>query len=144
MRTAYDPGHPHLESWWVSSGEGWLSTHQPSGAWLSGIESVVRPEYRRLGIGTRLMDARKALARQHNLRGIIAGSMPRDFHTVEMSIEAYVEAVITGRLYDTNLSKHLRMGFRCIQIIPNYVIDSESRRYGILIVWDNPDYQPEA
>lgn len=141
MRTSYDPVHPHLDSWWVSSGEGWLTTHQPEGEWLYGIESVVRSEYRRLGVGTRLMDARKALAREYNLRGIVAGSMPRDYHTVDMPIEAYVEAVIAGRLYDTNLSKQLRMGFQCVQIIPDYVIDAESRRYGVLIRWDNPEYK---
>lgn len=142
MRTSYDSAHPHLDSWWTSSGEGWLTTHQPHGEWLYGVESVVRSEYRRLGIGTRLMDARKRLAEQENLRGIIAGSMPRDFFNVEMSIEAYVEAVVAGQHYDTNLSKQLRMGFAAVQIIPEYVIDAESRRYGVLIRWDNPSYRP--
>jgi GNAT superfamily N-acetyltransferase len=140
MLTTYDPAHRHLQSWWQSCGEGWLHTHNPQGDWLCGVESVVEAAYRGQGIGRRLMDARKDLVRRTNLRGIIAGSMPRDYYTVEMPIEAYVQAVVAGELFDTNLSKHLKMGFRPIQIIPNYVIDAESRRYGVLIVWDNPDY----
>jgi GNAT superfamily N-acetyltransferase len=140
MRAEYDPTHPHLDSWWVSSGEGWLTTHRPQGEWLYAVESVVEPEFRGKGVGSLLMNARKALARRLNARGIIAGSMPRDYYTVEMSIEHYVEEVTAGRLRDTNLSKQLRMGFRIVQIIPNYVIDAESRRYGVLIRWDNPDY----
>lgn len=144
MLTTHDEAHPHLESWWNSTGEGWLSTHNPAGDWLYGVESVVEAAYRGQGIGGRLMDARKALARRMNLRGIIAGSMPRDFYRVEIPIEAYVQAVADGALFDTNLSKHLKMGFRVVHIIPNYVIDAESRRYGVLITWDNPDYQSKG
>ncbi|MDX2136917.1 MAG: GNAT family N-acetyltransferase [Chloroflexota bacterium] len=144
LRTSYNAAEPYSKSWWQSCGEGWLTTHQPDGEWLLGVESVVDAAYRGHGIGGRLMEQRRALVRRLNLRGIVAGSMPRDYHLVEMPIEDYVQAVVSGRLFDTNLSKHLRMGFRAVQIIPQYVIDAESRQYGVLIIWDNPDYREKG
>jgi GNAT superfamily N-acetyltransferase len=140
MLTTYDPVHPHLASWWESSGEGWLTPHNPTGDWLYAVESVVAATHRGHGIGSRLMAARMALVRQHNLHGIIAGSMPRDYYRVDMPIESYVQAVVAGEIFDTNLSRQIKMGFTPVQIIPNYVIDMESRRYGVLIVWNNPHY----
>jgi GNAT superfamily N-acetyltransferase len=142
MLTTFDPAHPHLEGWWASIGEGWLTPHKPQGDWLYGVESVVHPDYRGQGLGGRMMSRRQELVKRRNLRGILAGSMPRDFHLTpeDMSIDAYIQAVVEGKMFDTNLSKHLRMGFRPLHPIPDYVIDLESRRYGVLIVWDNPDY----
>jgi GNAT superfamily N-acetyltransferase len=142
MRVRFDPAQPHLESWWNGIGEGWLSTHDPQGDWLYGVETVVQAEYRGLGIGRKLMDVRWELIRQQNLRGMIAGSLPIDYdaHAEHMSIEAYVDAVVAGRLFDTNLTKQLHMGFRPVQIIPNYVTDWAPRGYGVLICWENPDY----
>jgi GNAT superfamily N-acetyltransferase len=142
MRVPFDPGAPHLESWWKGIGEGWLSTHDPAGEWLYGVETIVHDEYRGRGIGRKLMEVRRDLIRRANLRGMIAGSIPIDYdaHADQMPIETYVEAVAAGRLFDTNLSKQLHMGFRPVQIIPDYVIDWAPRRYGVLICWDNPDY----
>jgi GNAT superfamily N-acetyltransferase len=105
---------------------------------------VVDAAYRGHGIGGKLMQRRRELVQQLNLRGVVAGSMPRDFHLVDMPIEDYVQAVVDERLFDTNLSKHLRMGFRAVQIIPQYVMDDESRQYGVLIVWDNPSYREKG
>jgi len=144
LRTTYDDGKPYTKSWWQSCGEGWLTTHQPDGDWLLGVESVVDAAYRGHGIGGKLMQRRRELVQQLNLRGVVAGSMPRDFHLVDMPIEDYVQAVVDERLFDTNLSKHLRMGFRAVQIIPQYVMDDESRQYGVLIVWDNPSYREKG
>ena len=55
-------------------GQGYLTTHEPNGEWLYGVDVGVHPDYRRLGIGSRLYDARRALVRRLNLRGeVVAG-----------------------------------------------------------------------
>lgn len=143
IRTSYDPAHPHLDSWWQSIGQGWFTTHQPTGDWLYAVESVVEAGYQGQGIGRRLMNARWELVQQLRLRGILAGSLPMDYGAVadQMSIEQYVEAVLRGDRFDTNLSKQLKMGFRPVQIIPNYVTDASSRRYGVLILCEAVDGQ---
>lgn len=146
MRTGHDPQQPHRERWWQAIGSGWLTTHNPRGEWMYGVETDVLAEYRSLGIGSRLMEARFNTLRRLNLRGMVAGSLIMDYGAVadEVPVEAYVQDVVAGRRFDTNLSKQLRKGFRVRGFIPNYVLDETSRRWGVLIVWDNPDYRPDA
>jgi GNAT superfamily N-acetyltransferase len=137
MRIDYDPARPFLDPWLVTTGGGTLSTHNPDGAWLYGVESAVLPDYQGRGIGRRLYAARFDLARRLGLSGMVAGSTIMDYHRVaaSMSPDAYLEAVVAGRLFDTNLSKQLRLGFRALNVIPNYVSDVLSCGYGVAIVW---------
>jgi GNAT superfamily N-acetyltransferase len=143
-RTCYDPAHPPAESWWQSAGEGWLR-HEPDGEWLHGVESVVHPDYRSHGVGGALMAARFAVAQELNLRGMVAGSAIVDYAQVDesVSVEDYVRGVVSGAYFDTNLSKQIRKGFRPLTPIPGFLDDDEgSRGYGVLIVWENPLWQP--
>jgi GNAT superfamily N-acetyltransferase len=144
MRIAFDPRRPVLRPWWELTGYGWLSTHVPTGTWMYGVESSVHPNYRGFGIGRRLMDARKAVLRRLNLRGMVAGSAIIDYHKVadHVPVETYVADVVAGRRFDTNLSKQLKMGFRAHAIIPNYLMDWDCQGYGVEIIWENPDYVP--
>lgn len=146
MRTSHDPRQPHLERWWQAIGNGWLTTHDPRGEWMYGVETDVLADYRSLGIGSRLMEARFTVLRRLNLRGMIAGSLIMDYGAVadELSVEDYVQDVVAGRRFDTNLSKQLRKGFQVRGFISNYVLDETSRRWGVLIVWENPDYRPDV
>jgi hypothetical protein len=108
------------------------------------VDSVVHPAYRGRGVGGQLIEARYDLARSLNLRGMIAGSVIRDYAAVadSVSAEAYVRDVIAGRRFDSNLSKQLIKGFRVHALVPNYTVDATSCGWGVLIVWENPDYRP--
>ena len=91
------------------------------------------------------MDARFALVRQRNLRGIVSGSSIIDYHKVaaHTPVERYVQDVIDGRRFDTNLSKQLHKGFEPMGIIPNYTSnDPKTLGWGVTIMWRNPDYRP--
>ncbi|GIL14628.1 MAG: hypothetical protein DWB42_13875 [Chloroflexi bacterium] len=96
-------------------------------------------------MGGKLIEARFDVVRALNLRGMVAGSLIADYHTVadQMSAEQYVQDVITGKRFDSNLSKQLRKGFQVRGLIPAYTIAESSRGWGVEIVWDNPDYQPQ-
>jgi len=112
---------------------------------MYGVESCVHPAYRGHGVGSKLMDARFDVLRRLNLRGMIAGSAIIDYHKVADSVpvEQYVADVAAGRRFDTNLTKQLHKGFKAYYPIPNYINDEEALRYGVLIVWENPDCQVE-
>jgi len=112
---------------------------------MYGVESCVHPDYRGQGVGSKLMDARFNVLRRLNLRGMIAGSAIIDYSTVAdtVSVEQYVQDVIAGRRFDTNLTKQLHKGFKAGYPIPNYITDPEACQYGVVIVWENPDYRPE-
>lgn len=109
------------------------------------MDSAVLPEYRSQGVGGQLIEARYNVVRKLNLRGLAAGSLPIDYGKVadHMSIEQYVQDVVAGKRFDTNLSKQLRKGFKVHSLIPNYTIEPSCCGWGVEIVWDNPDYRPQ-
>jgi GNAT superfamily N-acetyltransferase len=146
MRMNFDPNKPFIEPWLVTIGGGWLSTHVPNGEWMYGVESCVHPDYQGMGIGSKLMDARFDVARRLNLKGMVAGSAIIDYYKVPESVspEDYVQGVVSGKYFDTNLTKQIRKGFKPHCLIPNYLHDPETRGWGVTIVWDNPEYRPGA
>ncbi len=108
------------------------------------MDSVVLSEYRGYGVGGKLIEARYDLVRALNLRGMVAGSLISDYHKVARTIpvEQYVEDVVAGKRFDSNLSKQLKKGFTVHGLIPNYSIDQRSCGWAAEIVWENPDFQP--
>lgn len=142
MRIHFDPQQPMLASWWELIGYGWLNTHMPTGEWLYGVESCVHPEYQGKGIGKQLTNARLETMRRLNLRGMVAGSAIVSYHTVAATVpvEEYVADVIAGRRFDNNLTKQIKMGFKPMHIIPNYLEDYDCAGYGVEMMIENPAY----
>ena len=144
MRINFNPQEPMLISWWDLIGQGWLTTHILRGEWLYGVESAVHPDYQGKGIGKQLTNARLETMRRLNLRGMIAGSAIISYHKVAdtVPVEEYVADVIAGRRFDQNLSKQMKMGFKPLHIIPNYLPDADCVGYGVEMVIENPAYVP--
>ena len=105
----------------------------------------MHPAYQGRGVGGKLIEARYDIVRALNLRGMAAGSLIIDYHTVadHIPVEQYVQDVVDGKRFDTNLSKQLRKGFKVHGLIPNYSIHDLSLGWGVEIVWDNPDYMEQ-
>jgi GNAT superfamily N-acetyltransferase len=141
----HDLAQPVTHAWAKATNYGTISTHNPQGEWLYGVDNVVLASYRGQGIGGKLMRARYNVARRFNLRGMIAGSMPIDYYKAAaegVDIHTYVEEVVAGLRWDSNLSKQLKTGCQVLNVIPNYLSDSEDTlNYGVAIVWHNPDYR---
>ena len=144
MRIVFDPEHPFIEPWKVTISGGWLRRHTPDADWMYGVESCVHPDFRGSGIGGRLMEARFAVAKALNVRGMVAGGTLMDYclEAERASPEEYLQGVIDGRFIDGNVTKQIRKGFQPIALIPNYVHDPCSLGWGAVIVWRNPDYDP--
>jgi GNAT superfamily N-acetyltransferase len=123
-------------------GEGYLTTHEPDGEWLYGVDLNVHPSYRRLGIGSRLYDARRELVRRLNLRGeLVAGMLP-GFATYQatMPVGDYVQRVVNGELTDPTLTMQLRNGFSLKRLLKGYIHDAQAGDTATLLVRENPDY----
>lgn len=110
---------------------------------MYGVETFVHPDFQGSGVGSQLMNARFDLLRSLNLRGIVAGSLFVDYQFVaeQMSPEQYVQEVVEGKRFDSNLSKQLRKGFKVRNLIPNYTDEPRTRDYAVAIVWINLDYR---
>lgn len=123
--------------------EGYYTNHDPAGQWYYGGDISVHPDYRGRGIGRKLYEARQALVRARNLRGIVAGGLLPGYaeYKGRLSIAEYVEKVIRGELRDPTLSFQLRHGFKVRGLLEDYLEDSASDNWATLIVWENPDYR---
>ena len=124
-------------------GQGTLSTHEPDGLWLYGVGLMVHPGYRRLGIGSKIYQARQALVRRLNLRGeLVAGLMPGyERYRDTLSVDDYAAQVVAGTLADPTLTMQLRNGFTLRRLLHGYIHDSRSGDTATLLVRENPLWQ---
>ncbi len=122
-------------------GRGFFTNHDPQGEWLYGADMSVNPEYRGRKLSRLLYDARKALIGRLDMRGMVAGGMIPGYlnHRGEMSVEAYVGAVVAGELADPTLTPQLRAGFTVRGILYDYIEAGELGNDSTLIVWERPE-----
>ncbi len=115
---------------------GWLTSHQPEGAWLYGADLSVAPAYRGRGLARALYAARHDLVHRLGLRGQVTAGMISGYGALKnrMSAEEYYEAVLAGRLKDSTLSMQLGVGFEPRGLLANYVNDPVCDNYSVLLV----------
>ncbi|QID19316.1 GNAT family N-acetyltransferase [Nitrogeniibacter mangrovi] len=133
-------------TWKEITGAGTFENHTPEGKTLYGAEVFVAPEARGLGIGHQLYEGRRTLCRAMNLKRIIACGRLPGYHeqAAEMTPEFYVQQVVCGDLHDPVLSFQLHEGFHYSGLVEDYLPeDTESCGYASIIVWLNPDYDPD-
>lgn len=128
------------------TGNAYLSTHDPNGDVLYGIEVFVSPAYRNLRLGRRLYEARKELCRSLNLKSIMAGGRIPGYkkHVDKLSPYDYIEQVKSKDIYDPILTFQLSNGFVVKRLLKNYLPeDKESMGYATLLQWHNIHFNPE-
>ena len=142
MRTSRPPTD-FILPWTEAIGGLRLGNHETKGEWLYGVEMAVHPMYQGHGIGTALYEARFDLARRLNLRGWYAVGMLMGYHKVadEMDVIAYGNKVIAGEIKDPTVTMQLNRGFRAEQVVTDYCDEPAAGDAGVLIVWENPDYE---
>lgn len=142
MRTSRPPTAPILP-WLEAIGDLRIARHEADGDWLYGVEMAVHTMYRRKGIGTGLYQARFQMARELNLRGWYAVGMLMGYkdHADAMDVVEYGEKVIAGELVDPTVTMQMNRGFLAERVVTNYCEEASAADAGVLIVWENPDYE---
>ena len=131
------------------TGKGFLTTHDPDGDVLYGVDVFVHPDYRDLRLGRRLYDSRKELCRNLNLRAIVAGGRIPGYESFasELSPHEYIEKVSRKEIYDPILTFQLSNDFEVKRLLTNYLpADKMSHGYATLLEWSNIYYneKPES
>jgi GNAT superfamily N-acetyltransferase len=132
-----------FDSWDEFTAHGTLTNHDPvHGHTLYGVEILVDPALQGHGVGHRLLQAQKELARRKQLRRMRGGARLRDYHSHARRMKApdYVVAVVHGQIVDHTLTFHLHEDFHILAVVPHYLSDdSETLGYAALVEWLNPD-----
>jgi GNAT superfamily N-acetyltransferase len=129
-------------AWRDFTNEGLFTNHDPAGRTLYGAEIMVHPSVQGHGVGSRLYEARRALARRLRLLRIRAGARLRGYsrYAARMTADQYVVEVTQGRLTDPTLSFQLHQGFEVLAVVSGYLRhDPESLGYAALIEWINDE-----
>ncbi|MGB3075785.1 MAG: GNAT family N-acetyltransferase, partial [Chitinophagales bacterium] len=136
MRYHYNIEDPEPHTFQEVMGGGWLTTHEPNGEWLYGIDVSVDPSYRKIGIAKALYKARQHTVHQLELKGQITVGMLNGFGAVKdkMTLDEYYEKVKSGELFDPTVSVQQKVGFKIAGLIKEYLHDPTCGNAGALIV----------
>ncbi len=139
----YDPDELR-HSWAEVTGEGSISTHNPSGDTLYIVDISVRPTYRKYGFGKAMTEAMYHLVIHHRLKRLLGGARLSGYHRYagQMSAEEYAQLVVSGQLVDPVVTFLLRCGRVPVKVVENYLDDEESHHHALLMEWRNP-YEPQ-
>lgn len=129
------------------TGNVYLTTHDPNGDVLYGVDVFVDPDYRDMRLGRRLYEARKELCQNLNLRAIVAGGrIPKyNEYAADYTPQAYIEAVQRKELFDPILTFQLSNDFKVKRLLKGYLPeDKESQGFATLLEWSNIYYEPKT
>lgn len=106
-------------------GGGWLSTHNPQGDWLYGLDMGVDIAYRGKGLAKELYKARHFTCKALGLKGQMMVGMLSGFykHSNNMGLDEYYEKVKTGELFDPTVSVQKKVGFEIKRLMKDYLND---------------------
>ncbi len=125
------------------TGNAYLTTHDPNGDVLYGVDVFVSPDYHGMRLGRRLYEARKELCQNLNLKAIVAGGRIPNYsqYAAEMTPQAYIDKVKKKELYDPILTFQLSNDFEVKRVMTDYLPeDRKSEGYATLLQWHNLYY----
>ncbi len=130
---------PH--TWMSITGGNELPKHDPEGDTLYGLELMVDPDWRGLGVSKMLYRARKVLARVLGLDAIVVGGRIPGFLEAQrkdpdLRVASYVDRVEAGDLVDPVLTAQLAAGFDPCGVLENYALDPHSVYHAVRLVWE--------
>ncbi len=125
---------PHR--WTEITQRGTLASHDPEGEVFYGVDLAVEPRCQGMGLGRLLYDRRIELARLIGCTAFVAGARMPGYHLAaqHLSPGEYLSLVRRRLFYDPTLSKQLRIGFKAIRLLPDYITDPESCNHAALIM----------
>ncbi len=129
-----------LTSWERITDNGLIAnSHTREGNALYIVSLGVSRNYQGQGLGSKLLEAQKNLARELGLQYLVLGARIPGYHKYShLPIDEYLalRKAGTSEPLDPEIRFYERSGLEIAQIIPNYMEDDpESRNYGAVMIW---------
>lgn len=116
-----------------------LSNHTPDGNTLFGVDISVHPDYRKIGVGRSLYQARFSLTRTLKLKRYATSVRIPDFSSFHQQTgldkDIYVKKVSSLEITDRTLTPFIKMGFKVDCIVENHMDDPESGNAAVSLIW---------
>lgn len=127
--------------WADTVGGPMLSTFDPFGSTLYGLDISVHPDYRGQGIAKNLYLARFDLIRRLSLTRFgtacrLPGYLNHATDDPGVTVEEYAALVAIGDIQDRTMTPLLRIGLTFLDVIHNYMDDKESGNSAALMEWN--------
>lgn len=131
------------KTWTEKTGNGYLTTHMPSGDVGFGVDlAVTREAPKNVSDKLVLSTVLIGIIGEGLKSGYIGSRIPSYHKHADMKVEDYVYGTRkNGKPLDPELYFYMKDGFEIVEIIPEYMEDPDSLNYGVLIKWDNPLYK---
>lgn len=119
------------------------NSHNPSENALYVVSAGVSKNAQGMGIGGKLIDAQKDLARTLGLRYLFLGARIPGYGAYcqkhgDIPIEKYIQLKNEkGESLDPEIRFYQRRGLQVGGVKQNFEPDAESKDYGVLMVWEN-------
>jgi len=123
-------------------------THDPSGDSLYVVSVGVSSDLQGQGIGGKLVQSQLELAKKLGLKYLYLGARIPGFDAYckqygTISPEEYLKIKNEkGETYDPEIRFYERQGLRAVKIISNFEPDAQSRDFGVVMLWKNPQVSP--
>jgi len=143
----YDPERLPL-TWDEITDNGCIKdTHDPHGNSLYVTSVGVSKKFQGQGIGRSIIEAQKQLVQRLNLKCLFLGArlpMYHEYHrsNSKVSVEDYMKLEKSpGKKFDPEIRFYESVGLKVVEVMPNYGPDRASENYGVIMVWENPDFR---
>lgn len=140
--TTYDPNSSR--TWDEITDNGMIeTTHNPDGNALYVVSVGVSADTQGKGIGGMLVKSQIELTKKLGLKYLFLGARVPGYDAYcrqngDVSIEDYLKVKNEkGDSFDPEIRFYERQGLHPSKIIPNFEPDSQSRDYGIVMLWEN-------
>ncbi len=122
-------------SWESTVGGPFLSTFDPEGTTLYGLDISIHPQFRRKGVGRRIYEERFRFVRENGLDRYATGCRLPDFGASGLELGTFLKKVEARTREDRTLTPLLRYGLTLVGGIENYMEDEESGNCAALLEW---------
>lgn len=141
--TTYDPSA--TRTWDEITDNGMIEkTHDSSGNALYVVSVGVSADAQGQGIGGKLVQSQIELTKKLGLKYLYLGARIPGFDPYcrqngDISPDEYLKLKNEkGDTYDPEIRFYERQGFYIAKVIPNFEPDTQSRNFGIVMLWKNP------